>query len=98
MLQMLLSPASRQSFESLPILFILKVSRASCYGCAGLKVVCEGTYPVIDLGKFMVNMASVSMVSDGRPLQHLKRDLEWLQQRLGRPINTDFVTKFAFEE
>ncbi|KAK1910554.1 hypothetical protein P3342_008433 [Pyrenophora teres f. teres] len=50
------------------------------------------------LGKFMVNMASVSMVSDGRPLQHLKRDLEWLQQRLGRPINTDFVTKFAFEE
>jgi hypothetical protein len=49
----------------------------------------------VALGKLMVNVAS-----DGRLLQHLERDSEWLQQQLGQygPISSDFVTKFAFEE
>jgi hypothetical protein len=54
----------------------------------------------VELGKLMVNVASVFMAADDRLLQHLERDSEWLQQQLGQyaPISGDFVTKFAFEE
>jgi hypothetical protein len=54
----------------------------------------------VQLGKLMVNIASVFMAADDRVLKHLERDSEWLQQQLGQygPISGDFVTKFAFEE
>jgi hypothetical protein len=54
----------------------------------------------VNLGKLMVNIASVFVVADDRLLKHLERDSEWLQQQLGQygPISGDFVTKFAFEE
>ena len=54
----------------------------------------------VQLGKLLVNVASIFMVADDRLLKHLERDSEWLQQQLGQygPISGDFVTKFAFEE
>jgi hypothetical protein len=54
----------------------------------------------VNLGKLMVNIASVFVAADDRLLKHLERDSEWLQQQLGQygPISGDFVTKFAFEE
>jgi hypothetical protein len=54
----------------------------------------------VNLGKLMVNVASVFVAADDRLLKHLDRDSEWLQQQLGQygPIGGDFVTKFAFEE
>jgi hypothetical protein len=54
----------------------------------------------VQLGKLMVNIASIFIAADNRLVKHLERDSEWLQQQLGQygPINGDFVTKFAFEE
>ena len=54
----------------------------------------------VQLGKLIVNIASMFMAADDRVLKHLERDSEWLQQQLGQygPISGDFVTKFAFEE
>lgn len=54
----------------------------------------------VQLGKLLVNVASVFVAADDRLIQHLKQDSEWLQQQLGQygPISGDFVTKFAFEE
>jgi len=54
----------------------------------------------VQLGKLLVNVASIFMTADDRLLKHLERDSEWLQQQLGQygPISGDFVTKFAFEE
>jgi hypothetical protein len=54
----------------------------------------------VQLGKLLVNIASVFVAADDRLLKHLERDSEWLQQQLGQyaPISGDFVTKFAFEE
>ena len=54
----------------------------------------------VQLGKLMVNIASVFVAADNRVLQHLERDSEWLQQQPGLygPISGDFVTKFAYEE
>ena len=54
----------------------------------------------VQLGKLMVNIASVFVAADNRLLRHLERDSEWLQQQLGSyaPISGDFVTKFCFEE
>ena len=54
----------------------------------------------VQLGKLIVNIASVFMAANDRVLKHLERDSEWLQQQLGQygPISGDFVTKFAFEE
>jgi hypothetical protein len=48
----------------------------------------------------MIDVALVFMAADKHLLQHLERDLEWLQQSLGQygSISGDFVTKFAFEE
>jgi hypothetical protein len=53
----------------------------------------------VALGKLLVNIASVFVPADNRLLQHLERDSEWLQQQLRQygPINTEFVTKFAYE-
>lgn len=53
----------------------------------------------VELGKLLVNVASLFVAADDRLLRHLKRDSEWLQQQLGQygPISGDFVTKFAFE-
>ena len=54
----------------------------------------------VQLGKLLVNIASVFVAADDHLLRHLERDSEWLQQQLGQygPISRDFVTKFAFEE
>lgn len=53
----------------------------------------------VQLGKLLVNVASVFVAANTRLLQHLERDCEWLQHQLGQygPISEDFVTKFAFE-
>ena len=54
----------------------------------------------VQLGKLMMNIASLFVAADNRLLQHLERDSEWLQQQLGQygPISGDFRTKFAYEE
>lgn len=54
----------------------------------------------VQLGKLLVNVASVFVAADDRLMKHLERDSESLQQQLGqyRPISGDFVTKFAYEE
>lgn len=54
----------------------------------------------MQLGKLLVNVASVFVAADDRLIKQLDQDSEWLQQQLGQygPISSDFVTKFAFEE
>jgi len=54
----------------------------------------------VQLGKLLVNIASVFVAADDRILKHLERDSEWLSMQLAQygPISGDFVTKFAFEE
>lgn len=54
----------------------------------------------VQLGKLLVNVASVFVAADDRLMKHLERDSEWLQQQLGQygPISGDFMTKFAYEE
>ena len=54
----------------------------------------------VQLGRLLVNVASLFVAADDRILRHLQRDSEWLLQQLGQygPISGDFVTKFAFEE
>lgn len=54
----------------------------------------------VQLGRLLVNVASLFVAADDRLLRHLERDSEWLQQQLGQygPISGDFVTKFAYEE
>ena len=54
----------------------------------------------VQLGKLLVNVASVFVTADDHLIKHLEQDSEWLQQQLGQygPISGDFVTKFAFEE
>jgi hypothetical protein len=54
----------------------------------------------VQLGRLLVNVASLFVAADDQILRHLARDSEWLQQQLGQygPIGGDFVTKFAFEE
>ena len=40
------------------------------------------------------------VAADNQLLQHMERDLEWLQQQLQqyRLISRDFVTKYAYEK
>lgn len=54
----------------------------------------------VQLGRFLVNVASLFVAADDRLLKHLERDSEWLQQQLGQygPISGDFLTKFAYEQ
>ncbi|KAK8073318.1 hypothetical protein PG994_004217 [Apiospora phragmitis] len=54
----------------------------------------------VQLGKLLVNIASLFVPADDHILRHLKDGSEWLQQQLGQygPISRDFVTKFAYEE
>ena len=54
----------------------------------------------VQLGKLLVNVASIFVTADNHLLNHLERDSEWLQQQLGQygPISGEFITKFAFEE
>jgi hypothetical protein len=54
----------------------------------------------VQLGQFLVNLASLFVAADDRLLKHLERDSEWLQQQQGQygPISNDFVTKYAYEE
>lgn len=54
----------------------------------------------VQLGKLLVNVASVFVAADDRLMKHLERDSEWLQQQLGQynPISSSFITKFAYEE
>ncbi|KAK1613488.1 hypothetical protein BDP81DRAFT_513692 [Colletotrichum phormii] len=53
----------------------------------------------VQLGRVLVNVASIFVSADDRLLKHLERESEWLQQQLGQyePISGDFVTKFAYE-
>ncbi|KAK7937620.1 uncharacterized protein PG986_014488 [Apiospora aurea] len=53
----------------------------------------------VQLGRLLINIASLFVAADDRILRHLERDSEWLQQQLGQyaPISGDFVTKFAYE-
>ncbi len=54
----------------------------------------------VQMGKLLVNVASLFVAADNRLLKHLEKDSEWLEQQLGHygPISGDFVTKFAYEE
>ncbi|KAH7006417.1 hypothetical protein EDB82DRAFT_573172 [Fusarium venenatum] len=54
----------------------------------------------VQLGRILINAASVFVQADDRLLKHLERDSEWLLQQLGQygPISGEFVTKFAYEE
>ena len=54
----------------------------------------------VQLGKLLVNVASVFVAADDRLVKHLEQGSEWLQQQLGQygAISGDFVTKFAYEE
>jgi hypothetical protein len=54
----------------------------------------------VQLGKLLVNVASVFIAADDQLMKHLERGSEWLQQQLGRhwPISGELVTKFAYEE
>ena len=54
----------------------------------------------VQLGRLLVNVASLFVAADDHILEHLERDSPWLQQQLAQygPISGDFVTKFAFEE
>ena len=54
----------------------------------------------VQLGRLLVNAASVFVAADDRLIKHLEGDSEWLQQQLGQygPISREFVTKFAYEE
>jgi hypothetical protein len=54
----------------------------------------------VQLGKLLVNVASVFVAADDRLMKHLEQNSEWLQQQLGQynPISSEFVTKFAYEE
>ena len=54
----------------------------------------------VQLGKLLVNVASIFATADNHLLNHLERDSEWLQHQLGQygPISGEFITKFAFEE
>ena len=54
----------------------------------------------VQLGKLLINVASVFVAADNRLVKHLDRDSEWLQEQLSQyaPISRDFVTKFFFEE
>ncbi|RWA04980.1 hypothetical protein EKO27_g10126 [Xylaria grammica] len=49
------------------------------------------------LGRVLVNVASLFIAADDRILKHLERDSEWLQQQLSQynPISGQFVTKFV---
>ncbi|KAJ2997857.1 hypothetical protein NUW58_g514 [Xylaria curta] len=53
----------------------------------------------VQLGRALVNIASIFIAADDRILKHLERDSEWLQQQLSQynPISNEFVTKFAYE-
>ncbi|KAH0419847.1 hypothetical protein CcaCcLH18_14269 [Colletotrichum camelliae] len=53
----------------------------------------------VQLGRVLVNVASIFVSADDHLLKHLERDSEWLQQQLGQfgPISREFVTKFAYE-
>jgi len=54
----------------------------------------------VQLGKLLVNVASVFVAADGHLIEHLGWDSEWLQMQLGQhsPISGDLVMKFAYEE
>lgn len=53
----------------------------------------------VQLGKLLVNIASVVTASNIRLLRHLERDSEELLRLLGQysAISGDFVTKYAYE-
>jgi hypothetical protein len=54
----------------------------------------------VQLGKLLVNVASLCVAANDQLMKHLEQDSEWLQQQLGqyRPISGEFVIKFAYEE
>jgi hypothetical protein len=53
----------------------------------------------VQLGKLLVNVASLFVAADDRLLKHLEKGSEWLQLQLGQygSISGDFLTKFAYE-
>jgi hypothetical protein len=54
----------------------------------------------VQLGKLLINMASLFVPADDHLIKHLEQNSEWLQQQLGQynPISSEFITKFAYEE
>jgi hypothetical protein len=54
----------------------------------------------VQLGKLLVNVASVFVAADDHLVKYLEQHSEWLQQQLRQygPISSEFVTKFAYEE
>jgi hypothetical protein len=54
----------------------------------------------VELGKLLINVASVFVAADDHLIEHLEQNSEWLQQRLEQynPISSEFITKFAYEE
>jgi hypothetical protein len=54
----------------------------------------------VQLGKLLINVASVFVAADDRLMKHLEQNSEWLQQQLRQYslISSEFVTKFAYEE
>ncbi|OCK72795.1 hypothetical protein K432DRAFT_314863, partial [Lepidopterella palustris CBS 459.81] len=73
--------------------------KASTYGIMFMGTPHQGGSGV-QLGKLLVNVASVFVAADDRLMKHLEQNSEWLQQQLGQynPISNEFVTKFAYEE
>ncbi|KAK1768311.1 hypothetical protein QBC33DRAFT_370839 [Phialemonium atrogriseum] len=73
--------------------------KVSTYGIVFMGTPHQGANGV-QLGRLLMNVASLLVATDDRILKHLKRDSEWLQQQLSQyaPISGDFVTKFGFEE
>ncbi|KND93937.1 Kinesin light chain [Tolypocladium ophioglossoides CBS 100239] len=51
------------------------------------------------LGRLLTDIASVFIAADDLIIENLKRDSEWLQQKLGQydQISSDFVTAFVYE-
>lgn len=72
--------------------------KVSTYGIVFMGTPHQGANGV-QLGRLLVNVASIFVPADDRILKHLERDSEWLQKQLDDygPISGDFVTKFAYE-
>ncbi|KAI1426992.1 hypothetical protein F5Y12DRAFT_739426 [Xylaria sp. FL1777] len=72
--------------------------KTSTYGVVYMGTPHQGGSSV-QLGRVLVNVASIFIAADDRILKHLERDSEWLQQQLSQynPISNQFVTKFAYE-
>ncbi|KAG9229798.1 hypothetical protein BJ875DRAFT_386555, partial [Amylocarpus encephaloides] len=74
--------------------------KLSTYGILFMGTPSQVGSRVQQLGKILMNIASLFIAADDRIVKRLEQDSEWLQEQLGQyePISRDFVTKSAFEE